>query len=411
MLVRGVPKMQNKQKLNIICLSNQLWDFENWTNKKHVMYRLAKMGHHVLFVDPPTNMGKLLLRQISLGLWNILRIIFQVKKDSCGAYIYTPINVMPFFQVTTLFHLIKIIVLSKIYFDKSLKTVLWVYHVQMYGLEKYLKYLKHDILIYDCVDNYEAFPVRKSLFNPNLFGQKLKDQEKMLAQKANIVFGTAPGLVDKLKRHNNNVYFMPNVGDYERFKDSKNFSNNLPLDIADIPRPRIGFTGALDDYKFDIQLMKQVVSDHPNFSFVIIGQVALSDKNASIQKMGLDKPNVYFLGRKPFEEMYRYYAGFDAYLIPYVLNDYTVGGCFPVKFHEGLAAGVPVIVTDLPAYAPFSNVCYISKNYNEFSNNIQKALDEDNLDKVKARQAVAKENNWDGKVEKMLNLIYKEIGD
>ncbi len=93
------------------------------------------------------------------------------------------------------------------------------------------------------------------------------------------------------------------------------------------------------------------------------------------------------------------------FIIPYVLNDYTVGGCFPVKFHDGLAAGLPVVVTDLPAYLPFKDVSYISKTFEEFSNNIEKALKEDSPEKIKARQQVAKENNWDGKVAKMLSLI------
>jgi glycosyltransferase involved in cell wall biosynthesis len=107
--------------------------------------------------------------------------------------------------------------------------------------------------------------------------------------------------------------------------------------------------------------------------------------------------------------MPKYYAGFDVTIIPYLLNDYTVGGCFPVKFHEGLAAGVPSVVTNLPAYAPFADVCYISKSANEFSQNIRRALEEDSEIKVKERQHVAKDNNWEGKVAKMLALIQSFI--
>ena len=82
-----------------------------------------------------------------------------------------------------------------------------------------------------------------------------------------------------------------------------------------------------------------------------------------------------------------------------------MGGCFPVKFHDVLAAGLPVVVTDLPAYRPFGDVCYISKGYNEFSQNVRRAIEENSPEKVKQRQDVAKDNNWDGKVAKMLSLI------
>ena len=137
--------------------------------------------------------------------------------------------------------------------------------------------------------------------------------------------------------------------------------------------------------------------------------MALKDRKATLADIGLGQKNVYFIGSKPFEEIPRYYAGFDICIIPYVLNDYTVGGCFPVNFHEALAVGPPTIVTDLPAYAPFKDVSYIAKTPNEFSVYIQEALNEDIAEKVRQRQRVAKENSWDNKVENMLKLISKAL--
>ena len=36
----------------IVSLSTQLWEDPMWTNKQHVMSRLAVRGHHVLYIDP-----------------------------------------------------------------------------------------------------------------------------------------------------------------------------------------------------------------------------------------------------------------------------------------------------------------------------------------------------------------------
>jgi hypothetical protein len=134
--------------------------------------------------------------------------------------------------------------------------------------------------------------------------------------------------------------------------------------------------------------------------------LALKDKEASKKSLGFeDLSNVYLLETKPYTELVKYVAGFEVAVIPYQINDYTVGGCFPVKFHEELAAGLPVVVTDLPAYAPFDDVCYISKSYNEFSHNIRRAIEENSAEKVKERKKVAKGNTWDGKVSNMLKII------
>jgi glycosyltransferase involved in cell wall biosynthesis len=140
---------------------------------------------------------------------------------------------------------------------------------------------------------------------------------------------------------------------------------------------------------------------------VIIGPLALKDREGNKKSLGLEGlNNVYFLETKPYSEIVKYIAAFDVAVIPYQINDYTVGGCFPVKFHEELAAGLPVVVTDLPAYSPFGDVCYISKSYNEFSQNVRKALEENTPEKVKERKKIAKENTWEGKVNNILKVIW-----
>lgn len=399
-----MPKPQ--QKYNVICLSNQLWDFPNWTNKRHVMSRLAKKGHTVLFVDPQLNVGFVFARQLKRGYWNLKRFLMQYKKDESSALIYTPLNIIPFFKITSNMHIRRINNLAKRHFIKKQKTILWVYNVQMLELQEYIEKLEYDILVYDCVDNYAGFPDDRHFYTTTISKEGLLEQERNLTMQADVVFATAPGLVDRLRKDNEHVYFMPNVGDYEAFKDTKSFKDKLPDDIKNIPRPRIGFIGALDDYKFDINLLKKIAMDHPGYSFVIIGPMALKDKDADLNKLGFSQlENVHLLGSRPYEEKVKYLAGFDVDIIPYQVNDYTVGGCFPVKFHDSLAAGLPVVVTDLPAYMPFDNVCYISKSYTEFSKNIERALQEDNPSKIKDRQKVAKQNNWDGKVENMINKI------
>ena len=375
------------------------------------MSRLADQDHNVLFVDPPINTGRVFWRQIQKGFWGIRRLLTQVVKDSTGAVIYTPLNILISQNLTSSMHIERIKSLMNKNFDNDLKTVLWVYHVQIPFLEKYVNNLPHDILVYDCVDNYLGFPDNSNFYSAIVPRSKVVEQEEFLAKNADIVFATAPGLVEKLKQYNKNVIFTPNVGDFGKFFKVSELKSSIPGDLEAIPRPRIGFTGALDSYKFDAKLVRKIAEDHPEFSFVLIGQLALKDRDAGLEDLILsDVKNVYFLGEKPYGEIEKYFAGFDAYFIPYQLNDYTVGGCFPVKFHDSLASGLPTIVTNLPAYMPFDNVSYISRSYEEFSANVKKALEEDNEHKVIERQEVARQNTWEGKIELMLKKVYEASG-
>ena len=398
--------MPKPKKYNIICLSNQLWDFPNWTNKRHVMSRLAKLGHNVIFVDPPINFGRVFYRQVARGHWNLFRVLTQTKKDPCGALIYTPINLIPIKSITAKLHSAKIKKLARKHFDSKRRTLLWIYHMEISYLATYLRALDRDLLIYDCVDNYEAFPK----YDTEEKKATVRQKEKYLTSKSGVVFATAPGLVDKLKQYNENVHFTPNVGDFKKFYNIKKKNLEIPPELEQIPHPRVGFAGSLDDYKFDSDLMRKIAKDSPHISFVLIGQIALKDRNADLTALGLGGlDNVHFLGHKPYETLENYYAGFDGYIIPYRLNEYTVGGCFPVKFHDALAVGFPTVVTDLPAYLPFKDVSYIAKNYDEFSLMVQKALIDDDSKKVKARQETAKQNSWDGKVSQMLDIIGKYL--
>lgn len=356
----------------------------------------------MLFVDPPINAGRVFLRQIIRGLWGIKRLLTQTKKDDTSALVYTPINLLPVADLTSKMHVSRINELAGNHFDPARKTLLWIYHVEIPGIRHYIDNLDYDLLIYDCVDNYESFPV----YQTEEAKTRIRDQEGYLARKATLVFATTPLLVEKLKAFNKNVFFTPNVGDFDKFKNVQQLRDTIPEELNSIPHPRVGFAGALDEYKFDMNLLKLLAKDHPNVSFVLIGQLALKDKGTSSGRLGIGTlPNVHLLGSKPYEILEYYYAGFDAYMIPYQLNDYTVGGCFPVKFHDALSAGLPTVVTNLPSYLPFKDVCYISRNYEEFSRNIKKALAEDSTEKIRHRREVASKNSWDSKVQTMLGYI------
>lgn len=394
------------EKYNIICFSNQLWDYPNWTNKRHVMTRLAKMGHKIIFVDPPINFGRVFLRQVQKGYWTFLRFLLGYKKEG-NVMVYTPIKYYFFSKFSTFLFSEKINNLAQGFFSKRNKTLLWIYNVEIEHLEEYLSQVKRDFLIYDCVDYYAGFPRYETREQKELF----LEVEKKLTENSDLVFATAPGLVERLKKINKNTFYTPNVGDFEMFHNIKEkYKNDRPKELKSISGPIIGYIGALDSYKFDYELLKKSAVTYPEYNFVIIGDIALKDREGSLKELGLDNlPNVHFLGSIPFVKTPKYMAHFDCELIPYVYNDYTIGGCFPVKFFNTLSAGIPSIVTDLPVFAMYKNVAYISKTHDDFVNNIGKALSENSLTKINERISVAKENTWDAKVSNMLSIINSHI--
>jgi hypothetical protein len=370
------------------------------------MYRLGQQGHKVIFVDPTINFGKILLTQFKKGFFNLKRLLFGYKIEE-NVLVFTPIRFLLLERFYAKFFTNKINKLAIKHLDPNLKTVMWVYDVELPEIQIYIDNIKRDFLLYDCVDYYAGFPRYQSKEEK----EKILSIEKNLAQSADLVFATAPGLVDRLKKYNSKTFYTPNVGDYELFSGCvEKYKNQIPEKLQNIKHPIIGYIGAIDSYKFDYQLLKESALKYPEYSFVIIGGSGLKDTEGSLIELGLDNiKNIHFLGTVPFIESPKYMAHFDVDLIPYVLNDYTIGGCFPVKFFNSMSAGIPSVVTDMPVFSIYRNTTYIGKTYEEFISNIKKALEENSLDKINERISIAKQNTYELKVASMLGLIKSHL--
>ena len=145
------------QKYNIVCLSNQFFNSELKTNKWYAMTRAARRGHNVVFVDPPTRFKA--LKEVFGRKLDLKRILTGVSNPYQNISLFTPANIFsfnPFTFFNTWFHLSTIKrLLGKL---EKRPVILWVYHFDFPDLENVIKNLNHDILIYDCVDEYTAFP-------------------------------------------------------------------------------------------------------------------------------------------------------------------------------------------------------------------------------------------------------------
>ena len=380
--------------MSIIFLSNQLFDYPLKTNKWHVATRVAAIGHDVLFVDPPIRFRKF-LKQIFQGRWSLRRILTFNYRPQKNLIVYTPVGLVPKLypfgrRLETIFGRLK----------KRTRNILWVYHVEMGGLEKFIEKIPRDLLIYDCVDNYPAFPRYRD--KPEL-REWVVAREKWLAKKADLIFTTAPGLQERLSKLNPNTHYVGNAGDYGRFH-LPGGERRSEVELHLRGGISIGFSGAIDSYKVNLPLLVKIAKAYPKYSLVLVGPTGVADDEPNLKELE-SLPNVRLLGEKPYEEMPQYFSQFDIYIIPFNLNEYTVGGCFPVKFFDALAAGLPTVVTNLPCYQDFSKVCYTARDEKDFIRLVKAALEENSTDKISARQKVAKENSWDIKVDRMLSII------
>lgn len=247
-------------------------------------------------------------------------------------------------------------------------------------------------IIYYCVDEYTAFTGAS---------RGLKEIEDDLFQRADLVIVSAERLFDSKKHLNPNTQIIRHGTDWRHFRTAVTDDLAIPEDIADLPRPIIGFHGLLADW-VDYELIKKTAEHFSGGSVVLIGKIAVDAEQRV--KILADVPNVHFLGRKPYAELPAYCKAFDVALNPFAINELTLAAN-PLKVREYLAAGLPVVSTDIPEVRVLDD-CLVGTDHADFIAKIEAALAD-----PKAREAVSdaiSHESWEAKIDELRLLLKRK---
>ncbi|MHC2020232.1 glycosyltransferase [Methylobacterium sp. CM6247] len=188
--------------------------------------------------------------------------------------------------------------------------------------------LPRDLTIYDNMDELSAFRGA----SPSLLGLEVE-----LLGRAEIVFTGGASLYEAKRHRHDNVHCFPSSIDVRHFGRARKAPRE-PADLTEIPRPRLGFFGVIDE-RFDALLLASVASLRPDWHFVMIGPVVKVDP--ALLPRGA---NIHWLGPKLYDDLPEYLAHWDVGLMPFALNEST-RFISPTKTPEFLAAGLPVVST------------------------------------------------------------------
>ena len=174
----------------------------------------------------------------------------------------------------------------------------------------------------------------------------------------------------------------------------------IPGDILNIPKPIIGYIGALFSLRLDIKVLQHVAEQKPDWSIVLVGPEDEEFKASNLHQLS----NIYFLGNKSTNELPEYLNQFDVAINPQILNEVTIGN-YPRKIDEYLAMGKPVVATRTLAMSVFEEHSYLAGSKEEFVSCIESALQNDNKEVHIARENFAREHTWENNVIQIFKAI------
>lgn len=376
----------------ILCLATQAWD-AHWTPVQQVMSRLAPKNR-IVYVEPFQPLLRRFVNRLSRTEDLRGSKSFQLREVSPQLFVYRPsFPYFPFHLKSPLMAAVngpmyraELSALLKRFGSK--RPWLWAFFAQSLSVLD----LKFEHVIYDCVDDWPAF-------FPNPREKKfIAKIDSALSRDSEIVFvGSAP-LKEKKARFNPRTFVVNHAADIGHFSKAADPRTPIPADLEKIPHPRIGFVGMVDPVRFDSDLLRRLAANSDYHILIVGGLLGGAEKSLP------DLPNVHLLGMKTLSELPGYLKAMDVCLMPYRLNDAT-RSIYPLKLHEYLATGKPVVATAIPAVESFRNLIYVAENENQFVELVARALKEKDPDLILRRQACAREHNWEAHVAEKLRLV------
>lgn len=361
------------EKSDLLVFSHLRWDFV-YQRPQHLMSRFA---HHrrVFYFEEPV-----------FGMTEVPRLHLRKTSESVQVAVpYVPAE-------TGAEDLERILteLLNELVEEENIEHLTAWYYTPMALC--FSRHLRAQVTVFDCMDELSLFKGAP---------KRLVDLESELMRRADIVFTGGQSLYEAKKKNHQNIHPFPSSIDHGHFSQGR-LQLVEPEDQVNIPHPRIGFYGVIDE-RLDIDLLARMADLRSDFQFIVIGPVAKIDP-ATLPL----RSNIHYLGKKDYHTLPLYLAGWDCAMMPFAINEST-RFISPTKTPEYLAAGKPVVSTPIrDVISPYADneLVHIADSAEGFVDCIEQAMNERTYEQgwLERVDDFLRGNSWDSTFESMAKL-------
>lgn len=386
---------------DIVIVGQQPWDIDLGSNCKNIAIEFSK-ANKVLYVNPPLDRISKIKHKTDPKI--IKRIAVIDKKGE---------SIIPIGEN-----------LWNYYPDELIESINWIKNDAVYNwlnkvnnrrfarsITRAIKNLGFkDIILFNDNDIFRCFYL-KELLKPaisiyysrdyllavdywKLHGSKLEPE---LIKKSDLCVANSTYLANYCKLYNKNSFYVGQGCELELFTKQANVA---PPEISNIPKPIIGYVGALQSLRLDIGLIGYIARSKPEWSIVLVGPEDEEFKKSDLHQI----PNIHFLGPKDPSHLSDYIHSFNVCINPQIVNEVTIGN-YPRKIDEYLATGKPVVATKTEAMSIFSGHVQLATSKEDYIEMISNALAENDARLQQERIDFAMSHSWENSVKE----IYKHI--
>jgi len=378
---------------SIICFGGEDWWYHHPHSKAHLMRKFARAGNKVIFVNSismglPALAHKDLIPRIKRKLGSYSKLARQTEE---GITVVSPAS-LPFFGTAAARAMNREIIgaqIRKLAKSRGLtKPILWI---AIPTAAEMIGEFDESVIIYHVSDKYDANTMDHAT-DPAL----IRRLHEHAIESADLIFYSGRKLFTEATLGRDHSYLLEQGVDFERWSKVRNLS--VAPQVESIPRPRIGYFGAIEPWLLDQELIKKAARERPSWQWVFIGNLS---RGVEIT----DLTNTHFLPPVPYDDLPHYAAGFDVCVLPWETEQAFTSYGSAIKVREYLATGKPVVISPLPEYEPMKDVLRIARSRDEFLSLVDEALNETDDSLAAKRQAAVASGTWDARAEWVSGLI------
>ena len=380
---------------SIICFAGEDWWYHHPHSKYHLMRRFARAGNRVIFVNSismglPSLTNKDLLPRIARKLRSYARLARPTPE---GVTVVSP-AVIPFFgsrAARSVNRKLLALQIGRLARRGGLtRPILWI---AIPTAADMIGQFDEQLVIYQVSDKYDA-----NLMDHATDLATIRKLHERAIDKADLILYSGQKLLAEADRARERSYLLEQAVEFDHWSQVGSGNLEIADAIARIPRPRLGYFGAVEPWLVDQDLIKRAARERPEWQWIFIG-----NKSRGVEIEAL--PNTHFLPPVPYQELPRYAAGFDVCVLPWdTAHSFTSYGS-AIKVREYLATGKPVVISPLPEYESMGNVLRIARTHDDWFRLVEEALQDNDPAAAQARQAAVSSGTWDARAEWVSQLI------
>lgn len=390
--------MQNNDRIkgrDIVVVGQQPWDVSIGSNCKNIAIEWSKYNR-VLYVNAPLDRKTLYQSKADPKIQTRLAVIkgakdglIQIQDNLWNLYPNTMIESINWIPLQGLFEWLN--KRNNRLFAQSIQVA-----IQKLGFK--------DIILFNDNDMFRSFHL-KDMLHPltsiyysrdfmlavdywKKHGEKLEPE---LIAKSDICVANSTYLAQYCEQYNPQSFYVGQGCELDLFMQTEGLAK--PSDMLAIPSPIIGYVGALQSIRLDIEILMHIAASKPEWNLVLVGPEDDVFKSSPLHQC----KNVYFIGSKDPSELPQYIHAFDVCINPQIVNQVTIGN-YPRKIDEYLAVGKPVVATKTEAMRIFMEHCYLADDKHSYVDCITKALETNSPELANQRRVFASGHTWENSV-------------